>query len=408
MKRISSILIALFAGVTFASAASPRESVLLTDIEAVRAGESVTFSFSLTAGKRVTTKKNSLVITPVLHNGNAQRELPVIVVRGKRATQADLRTVLGANQQPPFYTSNGRTVEYTATVAYENWMTGAELLLEGVDANRGRGELVELGRAAENLLVGTDPAQNNAPQIVPESVVTQPIPVGGSTGDRLSREFAFVDPIAEFEQARRGTPNGLFDYNMPLNLGKGMTSRAQDDVVRFVNDTREGGLTLRFGLGRATIDRALGDNNKVLVDLISVIREIESSADSRVVRVVIAGFASPDGVLAVNERLAWDRAQAMRDFVLNNSQISPEFVHTYNGSVDWEGLRKSVADSNMPEKYRVLQIIDETPVWDAYRNVGRHGELMRLSGGMPYRYMMQNFFPELRQAGYIKVYYENK
>jgi hypothetical protein len=76
--------------------------------------------------------------------------------------------------------------------------------------------------------------------------------------------------------------------------------------------------------------------------------------------------------------------------------------------VDWYALRRMVAESDMPEKGKVLDIIDNTPIWDAGRNVGRHGELMRLSGGEPYRYMLRNFFPNLRNAAYIRAYYENK
>ena len=31
---------------------------------------------------------------------------------------------------------------------------------------------------------------------------------------------------------------------------------------------------------------------------------------------------------------------------------------------------------------------------------------MKLNGGKPYHYMKQHFFPKLRNAGYIKVFYE--
>jgi hypothetical protein len=62
----------------------------------------------------------------------------------------------------------------------------------------------------------------------------------------------------------------------------------------------------------------------------------------------------------------------------------------------------------MPQKQRIVELIDTVPVWDKARNLGRLGELMRLDGGEPYRYMLDKLFPELRQAAYIKVYFENK
>jgi hypothetical protein len=196
----------------------------------------------------------------------------------------------------------------------------------------------------------------------------------------------------------------LFDYDMPLVLRNG----TQTGEEYLISRAREGALSLQFRQGSKTIVRELGENNRALVDLISVVRAIESSADSRVTRVVITGFTSPEGLLVDNQKLAQARADAVRAFVLDNSTLGSSRVQAHNGAVDWEGLRKLVADSNMPGKFRVLQIIDETPIWDARRNVGRHGELMRLNGGETYKYMLQYFFPQMRQAAFIKVYYDIK
>jgi len=54
----------------------------------------------------------------------------------------------------------------------------------------------------------------------------------------------------------------------------------------------------------------------------------------------------------------------------------------------------------------VLNIIDTVPVWDATKNVGRLGLIMQLNQGKTYEYMKRHFFPKLRNAGYIKVFYE--
>lgn len=53
-----------------------------------------------------------------------------------------------------------------------------------------------------------------------------------------------------------------------------------------------------------------------------------------------------------------------------------------------------------------MDIIDTTPVWDAAKKVGRLSLLMRLNQGRPYNYMKRHFFPKLRNAGYIKVFFE--
>lgn len=39
---------------------------------------------------------------------------------------------------------------------------------------------------------------------------------------------------------------------------------------------------------------------------------------------------------------------------------------------------------------------------------GRNHQLKKLQHGRPYRYMMKYFLPQLRQAGYTRIYYEIK
>jgi hypothetical protein len=141
--------------------------------------------------------------------------------------------------------------------------------------------------------------------------------------------------------------------------------------------------------------------------MISCIRAIQASKDSRIVRIIIAGFASPEGSFLFNDRLAWERAVSIKEVVLNNTNLSNRAVNIYNGSVDWRGLYRLVAESDMYHKYQILNVIDFTPTWGDARHLSRLDELKRLNGGEPYRYMLANIFPLLRNAAYIKVYYEN-
>ena len=233
--------------------------------------------------------------------------------------------------------------------------------------------IVETVEEVEQIIVVEEPQ----PEPIPEPRPT--------TAERLAESRSFLAPAAQFDD---------ISY--------------QDDPERFIEAHREGSLTVTFRQGAKVVDPTYKDNAATLDNIVSTIREIEGSSDSRIARVVIAGFASPEGTAAVNDRLARERAEAIRNYLTGNSGVRAEQVDLYNGGVDWHGLRKMVAESDMPDRDRVLDIIDNTPVWDAQRNTGRHGELMRLSGGEPYRYMLRNFFPDLRNAAYIRAYYENK
>lgn len=401
MKKILLALTVVFftIGAAQAQKQDRDKSVNVSDIELVQSDGYVAVTFKFHAGKKVTQKDYNLVINPVLQNGWNQLQLPSIVVRGKRSKVSEERHALVAGYQTydqrPFYTANGQTLDYGIVIPYEAWMSGSQLVFQGVSVGCCSATEAGMSMIADNLLYAE-------PEIEIEIVEVREKLTGG---DRMARQFAFVVPNEQAETKKKSSSQ--FDYNMPLRLGQGMTTARQNEVDRFVEETREGSLSILFRQGKREIDRNFADNNRALVELVSTVRAIHESEDSRIVRIVIAGFASPEGTLAFNDRLAWDRAVAVKTFLTANSGIKPEMVSIYNGSVDWMGLRELVAQSDMYEKYRIMEIIDNTPIWDSYRKVGRHGELMRLNSGTPYRYMLANFFPRLRQAAYIKVYYEN-
>lgn len=70
--------------------------------------------------------------------------------------------------------------------------------------------------------------------------------------------------------------------------------------------------------------------------------------------------------------------------------------------IAWGMLREQVAASDMAGRDEVLDILDHTPLWiydDDNRIVdGRKKQLMDLQGGKPYNYMLEHFFPELRNS----------
>lgn len=71
-----------------------------------------------------------------------------------------------------------------------------------------------------------------------------------------------------------------------------------------------------------------------------------------------------------------------------------------NGVENWDDLRRMVAASDMECRDEVLAVLDN----DAGND--RKVALQRLAGGKPYRYMLKNFYPELRNACYVAVYYD--
>lgn len=222
-----------------------------------------------------------------------------------------------------------------------------------------------------------------SPAPVPE-VVTQTVVVEEkiSTGDKLAQSYPCITSYEEFKELQG-----------PEFLSAG---------------ERQHAIMVYFGQGGSTVSDVYGNNRQALTDIMTSIRILEKSVDSEITAVTIAGFTSPEGNYEANQQLAQRRAGAVKAYILDRSGVRPEQIKVYPGGIDWQGLRILVEASDMPSREAVLNIIDNTPIWDARRQVGRHGELMRLNGGNTYRYMAREFFPKLRNAAYIKVYYRNK
>ena len=292
----------------------------------------------------------------------------------------------------------GSTLRYRCCLAWEPWMNGALLSMERTRSGCCRSETLP-------AVVLAPEAVRIYPPVVPPLAATLLALEAkrGGTADSLARIYPFVEPVSRLDRAcGKGTDGTLFNPDMPLNMGRGTEPGGQRRVEDFIAAGEQGSLMVHFPQGRSTVDRYFRDNNTSLVRLISAIRAINASQDARISKVIIAGFASPEGSLEKNDRLAWERAVALKTFILNNSRTPSREIRLFNGSEDWRGLRRLVAESDLYEKDRILDIIDNVPV-----RKGRELQLMKLSGGVPYRYMLENMFPELRNAAYIKVYYEN-
>ena len=464
MRRLTTIpLFILFAcGALYAQKSDVTISNL--NIEVVNDYVDVRFTANIT--NNAAKSSYTLFIVPTLTNGVTRLPLSSIVVQGKRAQIAEKRytmsrTYPGLGQ--PIFTENGQQVPYAISVPYQSWMTNMQLVLDKY--SRGCCEDVVLPPTliASDIYLNADayrapaepvrPAvaatvQTAPPPAVQAQVVAEPQPQVGaatatsgqpgtvnmqvtafvntpgkyivvedplyadesqlSTADRLALKYTFIEPYSRFELSREKAQNHLlYDYNMPLNLGRGITNTQQYDLDLFIDENRDDALSVYFRQGSHMVDRHFADNNFALVDMISSILEIQNSHDSRIVRIVITGFASPEGSFLLNDRLAWERAVSIKEIIINNTLFSNKKISVFNGSVDWRGLYRLVAESDMYHKYQVLNVIDCAPIWDNVRHISRLDELKRLSGGEPYRYMLANIFPRLRNAAYIKVYYEN-
>lgn len=374
MKKIIIIsfvfLLSMLSSLAWAQHAT--DKVRFTQVEVERTDSLVSISFQVETDRRAVTGKSMDLYMPVITDGVYSVSCPTVVVLSKQAAITLERhewaagTVLDL-EDAKFVENNSR-MSYSATVPAQGWMDGADLRLETLwmgcsDTESWLGQpIASMGRME--------------PQPIPV-VVEEEVP--STTGETLARAFNFVLPDSQW-----------------------------NDKDPIYDNDRENALIVYYRVAISRIEPEFMDNRQTLRNLVAAINLLRTSEDSRVKRIVIAGFASPEGTFEFNDRLAWDRAVSIKEYIMNQTGMRDSDISLYNGSEDWRGLRAMVASSSMPERQRILDIIDTYPIKDAAGRKVRLDELKKVNDGVPYRYMYDHYFPRLRNGAFIRVYYEDK
>ncbi len=120
--------------------------------------------------------------------------------------------------------------------------------------------------------------------------------------------------------------------------------------------------------------------------------------------IVIYAYASPEGPYRRNVWLSERRAEAARDFILQNlpvyTHLHPDHIYLRPMAENWEGLLEELERNyHLPNRDRVLKIMrapipTETKKW----------RLKRLDRGYTYHKIIKHHMPELRLATWICVY----
>ena len=367
MKKSYVILFSIFFTLIFESfGQSALTGVRIRDLELIPDGNDVSITFTMDIGKKAVKSDYERNISFWIVNGENRVQLPSVAIIGRRAQimekrrSASQREFPETSTMPKIVTTKGQSINYSTKVQYQPWIEGAKLVAESTR----KGCCNELfdgnSIVAANLILYNQPVPIQAPAM--------------STGDRLAQQYPFIVPASQM---------AYFDPN-----------------------NRDGSITIYFRQNISRLELDFRNNYYQFETLLKAIDELERSTDSRIVRVVVAGYASPEGTIQHNQGLSGRRADIILNQLLQRSGIRRDIIHVIHGGEDWGGLRTMVEKSDLPEKYEILNIIDNVPLWDSYRKIGRETQLMKLYGGRTYRYLYNNYFPELRNATYIRVFYE--
>lgn len=114
--------------------------------------------------------------------------------------------------------------------------------------------------------------------------------------------------------------------------------------------------------------------------------------DVRIEKIVINGYASPEGEGGLNERLSLDRAEAAKSFIMEKlgDKVKNVKFEVNGKGADWNGFLKALGESNINDKEAIAKKINEAS--------DKAGALWLMSQKYP---EIRNLHPALRRADVI-------
>ncbi len=160
---------------------------------------------------------------------------------------------------------------------------------------------------------------------------------------------------------------------------------------------------LHFDVGVSKIVPDYMRNDEIMDSIMTILAEYLSNDTIEIRLIQIVGMASFDGTLAGNERLAQNRALALRNYIRSEYALPDSLFAICNGGEGWSELRWHAAKREFEGKDELLRIIETEKNLDL-----RERKIKQLHGGKVYKYLKENVTRFQRNAGNIIVFYEPK
>lgn len=154
-----------------------------------------------------------------------------------------------------------------------------------------------------------------------------------------------------------------------------------------------------YAVNRSEIDRNFKNNATVLDQADRIISEAKNDPNIVLDKILITGYASPDGDTAHNISLSEKRAKAFTNYLTGKHNLRGTLITTDWKGEDWQGLSALISRSHDPYCEEILQVIKNTA--DINK---RKTALKNLQGGAVYRKLLETDFPVLRRNSYDIFY----
>lgn len=134
---------------------------------------------------------------------------------------------------------------------------------------------------------------------------------------------------------------------------------------KILTENLSGVARVQFRVNRTEIDTAFADNRTELKTITGRLDSISNNLGMDIHRIELIGYASPEGSYSNNDRLAYDRTLSMKSFLRSEGSLADSVINVGHVAEDWQGLRRAVQDSDLPDRSELLEIIDSPMAPDA-------------------------------------------
>ncbi len=166
-----------------------------------------------------------------------------------------------------------------------------------------------------------------------------------------------------------------------------------DKFQRIIQEVQEA--DIKFLIQQSAL-RNSETNSQSVKDLRAAIKEANSNEKKAINKLEVSGYASPEGGLDLNTKLATDRQKNAQKFLKNQlkkdkvkSDIASEIT-----AEDWEGFQAAMENSNMQDKDLVLRVLSMYSDPEE-----REAQIKNLSS--VYKTIAEQVLPELRRSRLI-------
>ena len=134
------------------------------------------------------------------------------------------------------------------------------------------------------------------------------------------------------------------------------TATTPDKFQRVIQELTEADIKFLIQSAELRSKETKSDEMKALQ---AAIKDAKNAENKQINKIEVAGYASPDGGMDLNEKLAQNRQKAAANFLkkdLKKNKVANEIQSNITAE-DWEGFRKAMENSNMQDKDLVLRVL---------------------------------------------------